>query len=51
MIEYAAFPLGFIAYCLSGFLLSAHNRLKREVQDLKAKIDQMEAAASGSSTG
>ena len=50
MTPEAMFPLAFIAYCLSGFLLSAHIRMKREIKDLSKRLEAMEAAASGSSS-
>jgi hypothetical protein len=50
MTPEAMFPLAFIAYCLSGFLLSAHIRMKREMKDLSKRLEAMEAAASGASS-
>ena len=42
--------LSIIAYCLSGFLLSAHIRVKREVRELTSRLDAIEGAASRTST-
>ena len=40
----ALVSLGLIAYCLSGFLLSAHNKLKREVKELTERLEAIEGS-------
>ena len=45
IVLFLGLGLSIIAYCLSGFLLSAHIRMKREVKELTTRLDAIEGAA------